>query len=63
MHEYRISYSHTERNLLYTLQSTLESGQEARIVQIDFRDRVKHQGILLYLLCSVRTGGSVLSEP
>ena len=32
-----------------TLQSTLESGQEARIVQIDFSaafDRVNHQGIL-----------------
>ena len=62
MPEYRISYSHTERNLLYTLQSTLKSGQEARIAHIDFRDRVKHQGIL-YLLCSVRNGGSVLSEP
>ena len=47
----------------HTLQSTLESGQEARIVQIDFSaafDRVNHQGIL-YKLCSVGFGGSVLS--
>ena len=35
--------------LSHTLQSTLESGQKARIVQIDFSaafDRVNHQGIL-----------------
>ena len=47
----------------HTLQSALESGQEARIVQIDFSaafDRVKHQGIL-YKLCSVGIEGSVLS--
>ena len=47
----------------YMLQSALESGQEARIVQIDFSaafDRVNHQGIL-YNLCSVGSGGSVLS--
>ena len=47
----------------HTLQSALESGQEARIVQIDFRaafDRVNHQGIL-YRLRSVGIGGSVLS--
>ena len=47
----------------HTLQSALESGQEARIVQIDFSaafDRVDHQGIL-YRLCSVGIGGSVLS--
>ena len=46
-----------------TLQSALESGQEARIVQIDFStafDRVNHQGIL-NKLCSVGIGGSVLS--
>ena len=46
-----------------TLQSALESGQEARIMQIDFSaafDRVNHQGIL-YRLCSVGIGGSVLS--
>ena len=47
----------------HTLQSALESGQEARIVQIDFSaafDRVNHPGIL-YKLCSVGIGGSVLS--
>ena len=47
----------------HTLQSALESGQEARIVQIDFSsafDRVSHQGIL-YRLSSVGIGGSVLS--
>ena len=47
----------------HTLQSALESGQEARIVQIDFSaafDRVNHQGIL-YWLCSVAIRGSVLS--
>ena len=39
----------------HTLQSALESGQEARIVQINFSaafDRVNHQGIL-YKLNSV----------
>ena len=47
----------------HTLQSVLESGQDARIVQIDFSaafDRVNHLGIL-YKLCSVGIGGSVLS--
>ena len=47
----------------HTLQSALESGQEARIVQTDFSaafDRVNHLGIL-NKLCSVGTGGSVLS--
>ena len=47
----------------HTLQSALESGQEARIVQIDFSavfDRVNHLGIL-YMLSSVGIGGSVLS--
>ena len=47
----------------HTLQSALESGQEARIVQINFSaafDRVNHQGIL-YKLSSVGIGGSVLS--
>ena len=46
-----------------TLQSALESGQEARIVQIDFIaafDKVDHQGIL-YNLCSLGIVGSVLS--
>ena len=47
----------------HTLQSAFESGQEARIVQIDFStafDRVNPLGIL-YKLCSVGIGGSVLS--
>ena len=47
----------------HTLQSALESGQEARNVQIDFSaafDSVNHQG-LLYKLESVGIGGSVLS--
>ena len=47
----------------HTLQSALESGQEARIVQINFIDafdRVNHQGIL-YRLSSVGICGSVLS--
>ena len=49
--------------LSHALQSALESGQEARIAQIDFRDvfdRVNHQGIL-YRLCFVGIGGSLLS--
>ena len=49
--------------LSHTLQSALESGQEAGIVHIDFRaafDRVNHQEIL-YKLYSVGFGGSVLS--
>ena len=47
----------------YTLQSALQSGKHARIVQIDFIEafhRVNHQGIL-YKLCPVGIGGSVLS--
>ena len=48
----------------HTLHSALESGQEARAVQIDFStafDTVNHQGInSLYKLCSVDSGGSVL---
>ena len=47
--------------MLHMLQSALECGQEARIVQSDFSaafDRVNHQGIL-YKLCSVSIGGSV----
>ena len=47
----------------HTLQSALESGHEARIMQIEFSaafDRVDRQGIL-YELCSVGVGGSVLS--
>ena len=45
----------------HTLQSALESGQEARIVHIDFSaafDWVNHQGIL-YKIFSVDIGGSV----
>ena len=48
---------------LHTLQSAMESGQEAGIVMTDFSatfDRVNHQGIL-YKLCSVGIEGSVLS--
>ena len=47
----------------HTPQSALESGQEARILQIDFSaafDSVNHQDIL-YRLYSVGIGGSVLS--
>ena len=47
----------------HTLLSALESGQKARIVQIVFSaafDRVNHRGIL-YRLCSMGIGGSVLS--
>ena len=47
----------------HTQQSLLESGQEARIVQIDYSaafDRVNHLGIL-YKLSSVGIGGSLLS--
>ena len=47
----------------HSLQSALEMGLEASIVQIDFNtafDRVNHQGIL-FKLCSVGVGGSVLS--
>ena len=49
--------------LSHTLQSALGSGQEARIVQVDFNaacDRVNHQDIL-YRLCAVGIGGSVMS--
>ena len=50
-------------SVFHTLQGALESGQNDRIVQIDFSaafDRVNHQGIL-YRLCSVGIGGTVLS--
>ena len=46
----------------HTLQSALEMGQEARMVQIHFSAafiRVNHQGIL-FKLCSVGVGGSGL---
>ena len=58
--------THTSATLLcvvHTVQSALERGQEARIVQIDFSaafDRVNHRGIL-FRLCSLGVGGSVLS--
>ena len=55
--------SHALLCVSHTLQSALESGQEARIVQIDVSapfDRVNHLGIL-YKLCSVSIRGSVLS--
>ena len=45
----------------HTLQGALESGQEAGIVQVDFRaafDWNYHQGIL-YSLCSVGIIGSI----
>ena len=48
----------------HTMHSALESVQGARIEQIDFSaafDRVNHRGIL-YWLCSVGIGGSVLSS-
>ena len=47
----------------HTLQNALEIGQEARIVHIDFSaafDNVNHHCIL-FKLCSVGVGGSVLS--
>ena len=47
----------------HTLQSALDSGKEARIVLIDFSAafwRVNHLDIL-YKLCFVGIGGSVLS--
>ena len=47
----------------HTLQSALETGQEARMVQIDFTapfNRVSHGG-KLFKLCSTRVGGSLLS--
>ena len=47
----------------HTLQSALESGQEASIVWIDLStdfDKVNHPGIV-FKLCSMGIGGSVLS--
>ena len=47
----------------HILQSASEHGQEARIMQINFSaafDMVNRQGIL-YKLCSVGIGGSVLA--
>ena len=48
--------------VFHTLQSALESGKEARIVQIYFSaafDRVNHLGIL-YKLCSVSIAGCLV---
>ena len=50
-------------SLSHTLQSALERGQEARVVQIDFSaafDRVNPLGIL-NMLCSVGIGGSLMA--
>ena len=47
----------------YVLQSALDHGHEAKIVQIDFSaafDRVNHKG-LLFKLKSVGIGGSIFS--
>ena len=47
----------------HALQSALENGEEVRIMQIDFIAAfymVNHREIL-YMLCSVGIGGSVLS--
>ena len=44
----------------HTLQSTLESRQQVRIVEQRSFYRFNHQGIL-YKLCSLGIGGSVLS--
>ena len=49
---------------LLCVSHTLQSGQEARIVQIDFSaafDRVNHQGIL-HKLSYVGIGGFVLTD-
>ena len=49
--------------ITHVLQETLERGQEARLVQLDFSaafDRVNHLG-LLFKLRAVGVGGSVLS--
>ena len=47
----------------HTLQSAMESGQEARILQIDFVRPLIGSTIMgiLYMLCSVGIGGCVLS--
>ena len=60
---YRKGLGTSDALVSHTLQSALESGQEALILQIDFRaafDRVNHLSIL-YKLCSVGILGSVLS--
>ena len=58
-----LSTCHALLCVAHTLQSGLEMGQEARIVEIDFSAayyRVNHQGIL-FKLCFGGVGGSVLS--
>ena len=48
--------------MFHTLQSALETGQDSRIMQINFSaafDRVNHQGIA-YVLCSMGIGGSMM---
>ena len=45
----------------HTLQNALESGQEARIVQIDFTTTFLTSLQLLFKLCLVGIGGSELS--
>ena len=60
---YRKGACHALLRMSQTLQTAVESGQEARIMQINFSaavDRVNHQHIL-YKPCSVGIGGSVLS--
>ena len=49
--------------LSYTLQSALKNELEARIVQIDFSSAIDmvHDQRMLYKLCSVGIGGTVLS--
>ena len=56
-------YLENGKDVFLALESAFQSGQEDRIVQTDFSaafNRVNHQGIL-YMLCSVGIGGSVLS--
>ena len=45
----------------HILQSALESGKAARIVQIDFSEAFDNHLGILYKLCSLGIGGSVLS--
>ena len=56
-------YLENGKDVFLAFESAFQSGQEARIVQTDFSaafNRVNHQGIL-YTLCSVGIGGTVLS--
>ena len=59
----QFAYQKGQGTVSQTLQIALESGQETRIVLVDFSaafHSVNHQGIL-YRLCSVSVGSSVLS--